>query len=133
MTIIDLSTQGLIKNWKGLAELIGLSYLEIRNLENKDDKMEILLNIWQCKGGTVLKLIDYIHRLDRFDILENPDFIRNILRDTQVTAHSITDDNSEFSQSDMINNSNTLEIDDELVDLSCLSNDVLNSCVIALN
>jgi len=66
----------LLKNWMGLAELLGYNYDEIENFDvaGNGGKTKMLLRDYTMKGGDVATLLQSLQDLERYDILEDAVF-----------------------------------------------------------
>lgn len=60
------------KDYRSLAGKMGLSHLEVKNLDRLDNPTEQLLNIWVCsssEGRTVTDLIEIFAKIKRHDAI----------------------------------------------------------------
>ncbi|KAL3836671.1 hypothetical protein ACJMK2_022093 [Sinanodonta woodiana] len=65
---------GLVTDYNGLAELVGFSYLEIKNFERQKNPTDELLEVWTTRpelNPTVGNLWKYLLELGRVDILSD--------------------------------------------------------------
>ncbi|KAL3271389.1 hypothetical protein HHI36_021873 [Cryptolaemus montrouzieri] len=72
------TSEGLPRNWKGLAELCSIESYLISNLEFNSDPTKEVLRLWQMKGevASIKQLIGNLETLDRFDVIDD---IRTLL------------------------------------------------------
>ncbi|KAK9872830.1 hypothetical protein WA026_019615 [Henosepilachna vigintioctopunctata] len=70
---VILTNEGLPRYWKGLAELCGIETFLIANLEFPKDSTRETLRLWteKCNEATIRQLIEYLERLDRFDVVDD--------------------------------------------------------------
>lgn len=57
------------RDWRGLAELMGCEMLTIQNLEKTPNPFGALVN--QAKDLTVNQLIEYLEKMDRYDVVDD--------------------------------------------------------------
>nr|UTP59125.1 myeloid differentiation factor 88 [Sinanodonta woodiana] len=75
----------IVNNYNGLAELIGFSYIEIRNFMRRSSPTTELLDAWTRKeplNATLGKLWDYLYQMERMDVLT--DCRRTVVRDADA-------------------------------------------------
>lgn len=66
-----LSSKNISRDYRGLAELIGLQYCAIKKLEEFQDRTMKILDTWEtCPDATLDKLITYLEDMDRHDIIQ---------------------------------------------------------------
>lgn len=61
---------GIPRDWRGLAHLMGLTGVETGWLSSTPDPLASLLNFWGKKGNLFL-LQNYLEVIDRFDVLDD--------------------------------------------------------------
>ncbi|GAB1598482.1 myeloid differentiation primary response protein MyD88-like [Argonauta hians] len=69
-----LSHSGLCPDFRGLAELIGFDYLDVKQFEASPDPIAVLLDSWNSTfhmTATMGKLCNYLESLGRLDCLED--------------------------------------------------------------
>jgi len=69
-TKILLSDDGHLRDWRGLAELIGIDMLAIQNFESQSDPFKALFH-HSLKNLTVLEVIAIFEKMDRYDIIDD--------------------------------------------------------------
>lgn len=69
----SLLESAMINNYQGLAELVGFSFMEIKNFELQKSPTEEMLAEWTTRSDlepTIGSLWDHLNTLERFDVLE---------------------------------------------------------------
>ena len=78
--LVVIGDLDVVNNYNGLAELIGFSYLDIRNIGLQKSPSIELLEQWtvkeQCENATIGNLWSFLYQMERFDVLK--DCRRNI-------------------------------------------------------
>ncbi|KAK3612190.1 hypothetical protein CHS0354_016577 [Potamilus streckersoni] len=107
----------IVNNYNGLAELIGFSYMEIRNFMRRSSPTIELLDAWTIKdpqNATLGKLWDYLYQMERLDVLN--DCRKSVVRDAEAYFEQQELDQYEFPiQDPEVSNSQVdreMEIDD---------------------
>nr|QJD22011.1 myeloid differentiation factor 88 [Tridacna crocea] len=84
--LVVIDKLDVVNNYNGLSELIGFSYLDIRNIGLQKSPTMELLEQWtvkeQCENATVGNLWSFLFQMERFDVLK--DCRSNILNDCRV-------------------------------------------------
>lgn len=63
---------GLSRDYRGVAELIGLSYNVIDRISRSVDPCKNLLDLYENRSdATVGQLLDFLEQIERFDILDD--------------------------------------------------------------
>lgn len=76
---MGLSAEGFQKDWPGLADCMGKSHQFTHNLERFKDPTGELLLTWQTEeGSTIGRLLSFLQKMDRYDILEDLKFMELI-------------------------------------------------------
>ena len=57
------------RDWRGLAELMGCEMLTIQNIEKTSNPCGALIS--QAKNVTVNQLIEYLEKMDRYDVVDD--------------------------------------------------------------
>ena len=60
----------LLRDWRGLAELIGIDMLAIQNFESQSDPFKALFH-HSLKNLAVLEVITIFEKMDRYDIIDD--------------------------------------------------------------
>ncbi|XP_057367721.1 uncharacterized protein LOC130688721 isoform X2 [Daphnia carinata] len=68
-TKVLLSDDGHFRDWRGVAELMGVDVLIIQNLERTSSPFASLIS--QAKNLTANKLIEYLEKMDRYDVIDD--------------------------------------------------------------
>ncbi|KAI9562755.1 hypothetical protein GHT06_010209 [Daphnia sinensis] len=68
-TKVLLSDDGHFRDWRGVAELMGVDVLVIQNLERTSNPFGNLIS--QVKNLTANKLIEYLEQMDRYDVIDD--------------------------------------------------------------
>ena len=72
---VSETARHMVKNWMGMAELLGYNYDEIENFDTANGgKTRMLLRDYTMKGGDVATLLRSLRDLERYDILEDAVF-----------------------------------------------------------
>lgn len=67
-----LSEKGFARDYRGFAELIGFPYRTIKKFEESEDRTLKILKAWESRPDAMLdKLIDYLEKMDRYDVIED--------------------------------------------------------------
>lgn len=64
----------LFRNWRGLAQLVGIDGRHLPSLIQEENKTDQILKLWQTRdkaNATIPTLLEYLERLDRFDIVDD--------------------------------------------------------------
>ena len=69
---VGFSQYNLPKDWTGMAECLGgYSYHDLQDFERNPNPTEALLSDWKTRSGSTIKqLLECIHDIGRFDLLE---------------------------------------------------------------
>ena len=71
-----ISSHGYAKDWHGLAECMGRDYENTQSFDRFKDPTGELIKDWQTESGSILgKLLHYLTKLDRYDILHDVTFM----------------------------------------------------------
>lgn len=68
------SDTGLPRDWRGLAELVGIGGERFPQIHNDSDPTVKVLNLWcdsDRNNSTVAKLLEHLEALDRFDVIDD--------------------------------------------------------------
>lgn len=66
------TSEGLVRNWLGLLELMGYPFETVRMLRNYDDPTSSLLDMWERDfQPTVAKLLGYLELIERLDVIDD--------------------------------------------------------------
>uniref|UniRef100_T1J6F2 UBX domain-containing protein n=1 Tax=Strigamia maritima TaxID=126957 RepID=T1J6F2_STRMM len=69
---VTVSSQNFMRNFNGLAELIGFQYSEIKKASNSEDPTDYLLTEWTKQSGSSIgKLLELLNKIERYDILDD--------------------------------------------------------------
>ncbi|XP_046636987.1 myeloid differentiation primary response protein MyD88-like [Daphnia pulicaria] len=68
-TKVLLTDDGHLRDWRGLAELMGCDMLVIQNLEKTSNPFAGLIS--QVKDLTANQLIEYLEKMDRYDVVDD--------------------------------------------------------------
>lgn len=67
-----LSSSHLVKDWRGVAEFVGFSPLDIENLMRDKSPTSELLRQWASQGSAKIGvLLDALEAIERYDVLDD--------------------------------------------------------------